>query len=159
MTGAASRRRGANAERMVAEYLRTHGWPDARRYLAGDGRQRLLGDIDAVPGVAIEVKDRAQSAWTGWLDELERDNDRVTVVVRRVRGTTDVGRWPAVIGSERQWLNELDGVPALVTIPSVNCHAEHWITKYGRIKWVDATGHARIVTNFADVARAMRPAA
>lgn len=60
-SGRANRRRGADAERQVVNYLREHGYPDARRYLAGDSRQP--GDIDAIPGVSIEVKDRARSAW------------------------------------------------------------------------------------------------
>ena len=50
-SGRANRRRGADAERQVVNYLREHGYPDARRYLAGDSRQP--GDIDAIPGVSM----------------------------------------------------------------------------------------------------------
>jgi len=159
VTGAASRRRGANAERMVAEYLRAHGWPDARRYLAGDGRQRLLGDIDAVPGVAVEVKDRAQSAWATWLRDLEDGNERVTVVVRRTRGVPDVGLWPAVVGSADDWSGRLDGVPPMVSVVSSNCRPERWLELYGRVLWTDGDGRARVVTTFGDVAHACRRSA
>lgn len=93
MSGATSRRRGANAERAVVNWLRAHGYPDARRYLAGDGRQP--GDIDAIPGVCIEVKDRAQSAWPSWERQAkaEAGSNRIAAVVRRLRGNPDVGQW------------------------------------------------------------------
>lgn len=91
---AANRRRGADAERQVVAFLRAHGYPDARRYLAGDGRQP--GDIDAIPGVAIEVKDRAESSWPSWRAQaLAEAGWRVPIVVRRIRGVPDVGQWIA----------------------------------------------------------------
>ena len=94
MSGAASRRRGADAERSVVTWLRENGWPDARRYLAGDGRQP--GDIDVWPGVCVEVKDRLESCWPTWCRQaLVEARGRVPVVVRRTRGVRDVGVWPA----------------------------------------------------------------
>lgn len=95
MTGAASRRRGADAERKVVNWLRDNGYPDARRYLAGDGRQP--GDIDAIPGVVIEVKDVAASAWPSWCEQAatQAGPDRLPVVVRRTRGIPDVALWLA----------------------------------------------------------------
>jgi hypothetical protein len=95
MSGAASRRRGADAERAVVRYLRENGWPDARRYLAGDGRQP--GDIDAIVGVTIEVKDRAASAWPTWQRQAETEAgpDRIAIVVRRTRGNPNPGQWLA----------------------------------------------------------------
>lgn len=94
---AANRRRGADAERAVCAYLRVNGYPDARRYLAGDGNQP--GDIDAIPGVCIEVKDRKQSAWPSWQEQAlaEAGPHRFAVVVRRRRGVPDVGEWEARI--------------------------------------------------------------
>lgn len=94
---AANRNRGANAERAVVAWLRDNGWPDARRYLAGDGRQP--GDVDAIPGVVIEVKDVARSCWPTWCRQAlaEAGPDRVAIVVRRERGVADVGRWPALM--------------------------------------------------------------
>ena len=158
MTGAASRRRGASTERMVVDYLRAHGWPDARRYLAGDGRQRHLGDVDAIPGVAVEVKDRSGSQWPTWLRDVEDGNERVTVVVRRVRGNPDVGQWPAVVGSVDDWLTRLDGVPPTVRIVSATCRPERWTELYGRVEWDDGR-RMRVVTTFGDFTYAARPGA
>lgn len=95
MSGAASRRRGADAERKVVNWLRVNGYPDARRYLAGDGRQP--GDIDAIPGVVIEVKDVASSAWPSWCAQAvaQAGPDRMPIVVRRTRGVPDPALWSA----------------------------------------------------------------
>lgn len=91
---AANRNRGARAEVAVVNYLRANGWPDARRYLAGDGRQP--GDIDFHPLVCLEVKDVASSAWPTWCRHAaaEARPGMVPVVVRRTRGVPDVGAWP-----------------------------------------------------------------
>lgn len=75
---AANRTRGAKAERAVVAWLRTNGFPDARRYLA------------------IEVKDRAQSAWPTWQRQAHSEaRGRIPVVVRRTRGIPDVALWEA----------------------------------------------------------------
>lgn len=93
---AANRRRGADAERAVVNYLRSMGWDNARRYLAGDGRQP--GDVDFAPGVCLEVKDRAASSWPSWRAQCVAEaGGRIPVVVRRFRGMPDVGRWEAQI--------------------------------------------------------------
>ena len=97
MSGAASRTRGANAERAVVNYLKQQGWSQARRVLAGDGHQH--SDIECWQGISIEVKDRKGSAWPTWRAQAvdqSRPED-VVVVMRRTRGITDVGRWPAQI--------------------------------------------------------------
>lgn len=100
--GRANRRRGADAERAVVAWLRANGWEDARRYLAGDGRQP--GDIDGVPGVVIEVKDVSSSAWPTWRAQvLAEAGGRVPVVVRRTRGVTDVGQWEAETTVDTWW--------------------------------------------------------
>lgn len=90
---AANRNRGARAEVAVVNYLRAQGWPDARRYLAGDGRQP--GDIDWHPLICLEVKDVAASAWPTWCRQAaaEARPGMVPVVVRRTRGVPDVGQW------------------------------------------------------------------
>lgn len=99
MTGAQAQRRGAKAERAVVAWMRGNGWPDARRYMSGDGRQP--GDIDAIPGVAIEVKDRNESRWPTWrLQAMNEAGWRIPIVVRRTRGVTDVGAWRATIPAE-----------------------------------------------------------
>lgn len=90
--GSRNRRRGADAERQVVNYLRTVGWPDARRTLAGDGRQP--GDVSFEPGIHLEVKDRAQSAWPSWRAQAVAEcAQRVPVVLRRERGNPRVGEW------------------------------------------------------------------
>lgn len=91
---AANRNRGARAEVQVVNYLRSQGWEDARRYLAGDGRQP--GDIDWHPLITLEVKDVASSSWPSWCRQAagEARPGMVPVVVRRVRGVPDVGLWP-----------------------------------------------------------------
>ena len=95
MSGAASRNRGANAERAVVNYLKAQGWPHARRVLAGDGHQH--SDIECWSGISIEIKDRTSSSWPLWREqavEQARPGDLI-VVTRRTRGTPDVGQWPA----------------------------------------------------------------
>lgn len=94
---AAERARGARAEVAVVNYLRANGYPDARRYLAGDGRQP--GDIDGVHGWSIESKDVKSSAWPTWCAQAAGacPDGQSWVVVRRLRGTPDVGQWPCVL--------------------------------------------------------------
>lgn len=95
MTGRASRDRGARAERAVVNHLRANGWPDARRHHGADGR--APGDIMGIPGVTIEVKDRASSAWPTWREQLlaETPAGDLALLIRRVRGQVDVGQWDA----------------------------------------------------------------
>lgn len=55
MSGSRSRDKGARGEREVVDLLRDNGYPQARRYLSGDGRQP--GDVGPGPtGWVIEVK-------------------------------------------------------------------------------------------------------
>ena len=103
---AAERNRGARCEVHVVNYLRSVGFPDARRYLAGDGKQP--GDIDAIPGVSIEVKDVAKSSWPSWrLQAVTAAGGRIPIVLRRTRGVRDVGQWLCQVPWDR-W-NELGG--------------------------------------------------
>jgi hypothetical protein len=91
--GRSNRNRGARAEVQVVNWLRDHGYPDARRYLAGDGRQP--GDLDFHPLLVVEVKDCAASAWPTWCRQAAAaaPPGTVPVVVRRTRGNPDVGMW------------------------------------------------------------------
>jgi hypothetical protein len=103
MTGAASRRRGHDAERKVAAWLRANGYPDAattRSALGHDGFH-APGDVLGVPGVVIEVKDVKGSAWPTWCRQAEAEAEgRPWIVVRRERGVTDVGNWPCKFNDE-----------------------------------------------------------
>lgn len=93
---AANRRRGHDCERNVCAYLRSQGWPDActtRSKLGSDGTN-TPGDIDFEPGVCLEVKDVAKSAWPSWRAQCVAEaQGRVPVVLRRTRGQRDVGQW------------------------------------------------------------------
>jgi hypothetical protein len=75
--------------------MRQHGWPNARRCLAGDGNQHT--DIDGIPSVSIEVKDRTSSSWPAWrLQAITQAHPGdIVIVIRRTRGVTDVGQWEA----------------------------------------------------------------
>lgn len=97
---AANRKRGQRAEVQVVNYLRAQGWPDARRYLSGDGRQP--GDIDFHPLICLEVKDVAASAWPTSCRQAaaEAPTGTVPVVVRRTRGARDAGLWQCRIDSD-----------------------------------------------------------
>ena len=96
MSGAFSRNKGARAERAVVNYLRANGYPDARRILAGDGRQD--GDVAGVPLVCIEVKDHKRTQWGAWMRQAWQESTPAhdwVVVVRKVPRVTDVGQWEA----------------------------------------------------------------
>lgn len=91
-----SRNKGAQAERDVVAWLRRNGYPDARRYLAGDGRQP--GDIDGVPALSLEVKNQRVLALPAWLRQAEDEaRGNLPVVVHKPIGVTDVGRWHATL--------------------------------------------------------------
>ena len=98
MRGARSRNKGARAARAVVRWLRSPGWPDARRYLAGDGRQP--GDSDGGPGVAIEGKDQARYDIPAWLRQaIAEAGPNLPVVCIHPQGVSHdtVGDWWAVL--------------------------------------------------------------
>lgn len=138
MTGAASRRRGADAERAVVNYLRANGFPGARRHHGADGL--APGDIDGVPGVCIEVKDRASSAWPSWRMQLllETDGD-ISILVRRTRGVPDVGLWVAEMPfPDWLWIHYQRTAP-VVPIQRCKRTGRDWVrTTFGEI--FDAIG-------------------
>lgn len=97
------RRKGAQAERDLVSWLRGHGWPHARRYLAGDGRQP--GDIDGVPGACLEVKNAERVQLTAWLAQVDLEAYQaqpyaplapVPFVVVRLPRVVDPGQWAVV---------------------------------------------------------------
>lgn len=95
--GKSPRRKGAVGEQKVVAWLRANGYPDARRFLAGDGRQP--GDIDGVPGVCLDVKNRKRYELSGWLAELDaqqRPDQLLSFLVVRLPGETDPGEWALV---------------------------------------------------------------
>lgn len=104
---AASRRKGHQAERDVAKFLRSRGYVDAhttRSRLGHDGFH-APGDVVGVPGVVIEVKDIGRSSWPSWCRQAEEEaQGRPWVVVRKKRGSTDVSEWPCLAATKwRTW--------------------------------------------------------
>lgn len=93
---AMQRTKGAVAERDFVAFLRANGYPDARRYLSGDGRQP--GDVDGVPGVCIDVKNHQRLAIPEWLAQVEAEAPAGSIPVLAVRrpGLVDPGQWWAV---------------------------------------------------------------
>lgn len=115
------RAKGLTAERAVADYLKANGFPDARRSVStGTIHTPDRGDIDGVPGFAIQVKNLARrlegkllaDTWAAAcrqadarsVDALFRPAQSTAcyaVIVEKRAGTTDVGRW---------WLHTDDGI-------------------------------------------------
>ncbi|WP_424183834.1 hypothetical protein ACOBQX_17905 [Actinokineospora sp. G85] len=112
--GSASRRRGADAERRLATWLRWNGWPHAERAVRtgfrGGGRTVVdPGDIVGTPALVWQVKDQAREQVEAWLVETEQQRlgapgaapaDLGLLVVRR-RGKADPGRWWVWLPAER----------------------------------------------------------
>lgn len=99
--GSANRRRGHQAERDLARWLRSHGWPHAERavrtgYRAANRTSADPGDITGCPGLVISVKDCAVERIDTWMTEMDamsaspRD---LLLLVQRRRGHADPGRW------------------------------------------------------------------
>lgn len=100
--GSTNRRRGHQAERDLARWLRDHGFPHAERavrtgFRASDRVSTDPGDIDGIPGVVISVKDCAVEQTAKWLDELAVMQAGARAVhgllVHKRRGHADPARW------------------------------------------------------------------
>lgn len=98
---------GTAAETLVTRWLRTNGYPHARRLaLAGASD---TGDIEATPGLMLEVKAGQQTrrpgdadleAWcqqtaaeTTFYDDLTCAGGSIGLLVLQRHGTRDVSRW------------------------------------------------------------------
>jgi hypothetical protein len=97
--GSAPRRKGSGFERDVVNYLRSVGFEQAARTLAGASDDR--GDISGVGNCVLECKCAARIDLAGWLAEarLEAENaglPRFAVVAKR-RGVGDVAESYAVL--------------------------------------------------------------
>lgn len=88
-------RKGATAERAVADTLKNAGWEHADRRVKNGAKDR--GDIAGISGVVIEVKNCATLNLSGWLAEahVEADNDgsSIGVVWHKRRGKGDPLDW------------------------------------------------------------------
>lgn len=104
--GAAERAKGVRAERAVAAWLRTHGWPQAERAVrtgyAATGRDSAdPGDIIGTPGIVWQVTDRGDIDQDAVLSRRLADTEAqragagadLGVLVVKRRGVADPGRW------------------------------------------------------------------
>ena len=98
--GASNRRRGHDAERAVARYLRGTGFQHAERavrtgFRTLDRVSQDPGDITGCPGIVWSVKDCAAERIGAWMVELTAmgDPDALHLLVQRRRGHADPGRW------------------------------------------------------------------
>lgn len=98
---AASRRKGAVAERDLVRWLRANGFPGAERavrtgYRTPDRTAADPGDVTGTPGIVWSVKDCAVERIATWLAELDAMDTSTTVVrllVAKRRGHADPGEW------------------------------------------------------------------
>ena len=63
MPSSSRKQRAAETQRLVAEYMRDHGWP----YATDAGAGRNGNDILNIAGINVEVKARRDFSPTGWL--------------------------------------------------------------------------------------------
>jgi hypothetical protein len=104
-----ARRKGSQTEALLVSFLRANGYPHAeRRHLNGS---HDLGDVVGIPGVCLEVKSGARLDLSGWLAELEVEQEHadahIGAVVVRPKGRPDPADWFAVITTS-QLLDFLD---------------------------------------------------
>ena len=99
------KRKGHAAERAVVKWLRTFGIK-ADRVQAG--RQDDRGDIDGLPGIIIEVKDRKTHNFNEYFMQLRRqisNADAFTgIIILKRPGKTDVADWIACMPAY-EWIN------------------------------------------------------
>lgn len=75
--------RGMRTQLLVAEHLRTHGWPHAQS--AGAGRSGV--DVLETPDIAVEVKARTDLSPLAWVKQAEKSADgRLPFAVFRCNG-------------------------------------------------------------------------
>lgn len=92
--------RGYATQRMVADYLRQHGWPHARSIGAGEAG----ADIVEVVDLDVEVKARRGfDPLAAMRQQAERNDGRLPFAVLRMdgQGEATVGAWPVVIRLDR----------------------------------------------------------
>jgi len=94
MSNDSRRHRGMRTQKVVAEHLAARGWPFAESTGAG----RSGSDITGVPGLAIEVKARADFNPMAWVRQACL-NDGLPLVTFRPNGMGEatVATWPVII--------------------------------------------------------------
>ena len=75
--------RGLRSQKLVADYLKEHGWPFAESTGAGRSGADITGTVD----VAIEIKARANLDPHAWVKQAEKAADgRLPFAVARMNG-------------------------------------------------------------------------
>jgi len=95
MPSSSRKQRGAETQRLVAEYMRDHGWP----YATDAGAGRNGNDILNTPGLNIEVKARRDFSVTAWLRQASGVvTPGVGLVVSRPDGygPAKIEDWPMI---------------------------------------------------------------
>ena len=94
MPSQSRKHRGFRTQRVVAQHLAARGWPFAESTGAG----RSGSDITGVPGLAIEVKARADFNPMAWVRQACL-NDGLPLVTFRPNGMGEatVATWPVII--------------------------------------------------------------
>lgn len=123
--GTANRRRGHQAERDVACWLRSNGYPHAERavragFRTADRTAADPGDITGTPFMLWSVKDCAAEQIARWFDELDDMSDNantagcLTFLIHKRRGHADPARWwcwqwqSQYLDLYRTWLDSID---------------------------------------------------
>ncbi|MGH3745784.1 MAG: hypothetical protein ACRDT8_00110 [Micromonosporaceae bacterium] len=94
MTSPHRKRRGAQTQQAVADYLKAHGWP----YAESAGAGRPGEDVTNVPGLAVEVKARRDLSLPAWLRQAAKSKG-LPIVVHRPdgMGLGSLEDWPATM--------------------------------------------------------------
>lgn len=123
--GTANRRRGHQAERDVARWLRANGYPHAERavragFRTADRTTADPGDITGTPFMLWSVKDCAAEHTARWFAELDAMSDDantagcLTFLIHKRRGHADPARWwcwqwqSQYLDLYRTWLDSID---------------------------------------------------
>lgn len=135
--GRSNRRRGHDAERALAKWLRSNGFPHAERavrtgWTVKDRASADPGDITGTPGLIWSVKDTATESHTVWRAELNKmilgqDNVEARgVIVHKRRGHASPGEWWV-------WL----ATPDVAALFGVRFYSgEWWRTTVGELAWL-----------------------
>lgn len=90
-----AKRRGAETQQAVAEYLKRNGWA----YAESTGAGRSGSDITGVPGLAIEIKARKDFSPQSWIRQAMTGGPGLPMVIHRPHGSgpATVDQWPVML--------------------------------------------------------------
>jgi hypothetical protein len=97
----AAKAKGTAAETAVVRFLQANGYPHCERRALAGAQDR--GDIAGIPGLVVEVKNKAQMQLSTWVDEAKAESDgpdgsgdewsEAGVVWHKRRGRGSPGDW------------------------------------------------------------------